>query len=211
MMRSITLAVIVSLLLIASCKKTTTHYAQFYSMSYYVLADSYVLSAEYINNTTPVRLASNESVSFNGVPGTEGSAPEPYYIWTGKGKVSGSVILKRKKTEIKNDMSFASLPDYEILCADTIDKTKNFVVRVKNYQIIPNLIAITISSSRTEMGNGFTGDSVVYLASHLKDLESGAGKVTFRYFYREPLQSVDDNQIGQRHYTVESHKTVWIK
>lgn len=219
-MKNLYIPILLSVFLLSACKKnpflkgltgdTNNNYTQTYGIMYYSTEDSFIASASFAIEYAPVALSSKESVTFDGRPPEQ--TIDNYYIWKeqGRGKIDADFIFRKKSGTLTNRISLSKFPEFEIVCPDTLYKTKPFVIRVPNYTPKPGYINVSIETAKRMVGNGFKGDSVLFNTQGLKDFATGKAKVTFDEKITEGLQNSDNDKGGAIEYRIKVTKDIWI-
>ncbi|MEZ5017032.1 MAG: hypothetical protein R2800_08255 [Flavipsychrobacter sp.] len=199
-----------AIVVLIGCKKEEKHYSQTYSIRYYPYSDSFVAYANLAIGYKTLPLPSKESITFDGQPAH--SINNGVYVWsgTGRGKFDASFILKKEQRTLVNSIALSKVPDFQLVCPDTVYKSKNLIVRVKNYVPDPTHVNLHFGNDRRDAGSIVKGDSVVFGASFLKEFENGPARVRFNEWFKEPLQNSDNNLGEHIRYDIVLEKAVWL-
>lgn len=205
------LTLCLSTLLFISCNKKKTSYYQLYNITYYSQGDSFVATASYYSVEQMgafVQLSSKESVTFNGREQDE--IVDNVYIWRGNGKIDANFVLTKHKQTFKNSIALSQKPVYEILCNDTVHKSKDFVVKVKDYTPMPGDIGISLCTKKNIGSNPYEGDSVVFASTGIQSYDNGPAYVRLNQNVEMTLQSSDENSGGKMYLTIYNDRAVYI-
>ncbi len=195
---------------IISCKKDKTAYFQQYRITYNQSDNSYIATAAFFQkgtNNLP-GLTNGESVTLNDK--TSDYQDKYFYTWEGKGKINGSFVLSKKKTEFHNSFSLSDLLDFEISYPDTFYKSEKSVVKLKDRYKHSDYLTINLIHNGGESSTGFLSDSVTYVPEHMKNIPEGPATLRIESRYEHAVENQDQNSGGTINYGTRIDKTIWI-